>query len=52
MRLTEVSVTMGEGQMMSKGQEAKKSTKKEPAKTPKEKKADKKVKKAEKLRLQ
>jgi hypothetical protein len=37
---------------MSKSQDAKKSTKKEPAKTMKEKKADKKVKKAEKLRQQ
>lgn len=38
--------------IMSKSQEAKKTTKKEPAKTPKEKKADKKIKKAEKLRQQ
>lgn len=38
--------------IMSKSQEVKKSTKKEPAKTPKEKKADKKIKKAEKLRQQ
>lgn len=37
---------------MSKNQDAKKSTKKEPAKTPKEKKADKKIKNAEKLRQQ
>jgi len=37
---------------MSKNQDAKRSTKKEPAKTAKEKKADKKVKKAEKMRLQ
>jgi len=33
---------------MSKGVDAKKATKKDPAKTPKEKKADKKIKKAEK----
>jgi hypothetical protein len=37
---------------MSKSQDAKKSTKKEPAKTAKEKKADKKVKKEEKKRQQ
>jgi len=37
---------------MSKNQDAKKSTKKEPAKTAKEKKADKKIKNAEKLRQQ
>ncbi len=37
---------------MSKNQDAKKTTKKEPAKTAKEKKADKKVKKAAKLREQ
>jgi hypothetical protein len=37
---------------MSKSQDAKKTTKKEPAKTLKEKKADKKVKKAEKARQQ
>jgi hypothetical protein len=37
---------------MSKNQDAKKSTKKEPAKTAKEKKADKKIKKEEKKRQQ
>jgi len=37
---------------MSKSQDAKKATKKEPAKTMKEKKADKKVKKEEKMRRQ
>lgn len=34
--------------VMSKGQDSKKATKKEPAKTPKEKKAEKKIKKDEK----
>lgn len=34
--------------IMSKGQDSKKATKKDPAKTPKEKKADKKIKKDEK----
>lgn len=34
--------------VMSKGQDSKKATKKDPAKTPKEKKADKKIKKDEK----
>jgi hypothetical protein len=34
--------------IMSKGEDSKKSVKKEPAKTPKEKKAEKKIKKAEK----
>lgn len=38
--------------IMSKSQDAKKSTKKEPAKTMKEKRADKKVKKEEKKRQQ
>jgi len=33
---------------MSKGQDSKKATKKEPAKTPKEKKAEKKIRKGEK----
>lgn len=37
---------------MSKSQDAKKTTKKEPAKSMKEKKADTKVKKEEKLRQQ
>jgi hypothetical protein len=35
-------------QIMSKGEDSKKTEKKAPAKTPKEKKADKKIKKAEK----
>jgi hypothetical protein len=39
-------------EIMSKSQDAKKSTKKEPAKTVKEKKAAKKVKKEEKKRQQ
>jgi hypothetical protein len=34
--------------IMSKGEDSKKTVKKEPAKTPKEKKAEKKIKKAEK----
>ena len=34
--------------IMSKGEDSKKSVKKEPTKTPKEKKAEKKIKKAEK----
>jgi hypothetical protein len=38
----------GKEEIMSKGEDSKKTEKKAPAKTPKEKKADKKIKKAEK----